>query len=68
MGTAAAALDAAFGPPLVDFDLLIRLRGTAVPGSELGMAPVPADRLESESTAASAVCQGVPYGEQVQAA
>ena len=65
VGGAAAVLEAAFEPPLVDFSALILLRAACVPGSELQMRPDPsAAEAPAGMPAASALCQGVPYGEQ----
>ena len=50
-------------PPLVDFSVLITLRGSSVPGSDLQMSAQPPASLENGATAASAMCQGIPYGE-----
>ena len=62
--SAQAALDAAFVAPLVDFDVVLTLRPSSVPDSQLDMQPASGvDVVEPADKQSSAQLQAVPYGE-----
>ena len=61
--TAQGALDAAFAPPLVDFDVVLALRAASVPGSQLGLqVPSQPPHAEPADKSSAALLQAVPYG------